>query len=163
MEKITSLITQLKNHSLSVEHLKNIKFVAGDYFGWDRQQKTIVFQAGDAEADAYTLHEYGHALLDHDNYTHDVSLVAMEREAWDRAVQIAVDFDLTIDPDLIESSLDTYRDWLHSRSLCPQCQSTGIQIAPYNYSCIACSQKWSVNEARKCSLRRNKLKYTPAT
>lgn len=158
MRKITSLIEQLKHHSHTVDHLRSVDFVSGDYFGWDKKLRTITYNTHEPEAQAYTLHEYGHALLDHDSYTRDVSLVLMEREAWDQAMSIAPDFSTTINPELVESALDTYRDWLHARSLCPDCHSTGIQDAPYRYRCLSCDQQWHVNEARTCELRRYKTK-----
>ena len=81
----------------------------------------------------------------------------MERAAWDKAVLIALDFGQTIDTNTVESTLDSYRDWLHARSTCPNCQATGLQIKKQTYSCPACRHTWRVNEARICALRRFSL------
>jgi hypothetical protein len=81
----------------------------------------------------------------------------MERDAWDKANEIAEIYHLEINDEIVQSTLDTYRDWLHERSNCPVCQASGIQIEKYAYRCIACNHKWRVNEARICALRRYKI------
>ena len=100
------------------------------------------------------LHEVGHALLDHQIYSRDIELLGMERDAWQRAEVVAADLDLTIPDDVIQTHLDTYRDWLHARSLCPDCTQTGIQIDSAQYECPHCHATWRVNDARTCGLRR---------
>ena len=60
--------------------------------------------------------------------------------------------------DFIEEHLDTYRDWLHARSSCPDCTATGYQTDASTYACPACSHTWRVNEARICQLRRYSTK-----
>ena len=81
--------------------------------------------------------------------------------AWDKALQLAPEYDVAITDELIEESLDTYRDWLHSRSLCPHCNATGVQTATRHYQCLACHHAWRVNEARTCALRRYETKKRP--
>ena len=78
----------------------------------------------------------------------------MERAAWDKALELAKTVNVDIDEELIETSLDTYRDWLHDRSTCPSCNATGIEASKQQYECISCHTTWRVNEARDCSLRR---------
>ncbi|MFZ1258055.1 MAG: hypothetical protein WAQ25_01160 [Candidatus Saccharimonas sp.] len=154
MEPITSLISELKQHSLPYAHLKQLSFVRGDTFSWHRPTCVIRYTADDTHSTAYLLHEYGHALLDHHEYSQDIDLIAMERQAWDIAQSLTPLTKITIDKTIVEDSLDSYRDWLHARSTCPKCQAAGIQVRPQEYSCLACLHNWRVNEARNCALRR---------
>jgi lipopolysaccharide biosynthesis regulator YciM len=82
----------------------------------------------------------------------------MERQAWDYTVKLAPTHDISVPDDIVQSTLDSYRDWIHERSTCPNCQATGIQTDKFMYSCPACSHEWKVNEARTCALRRYGIK-----
>jgi tRNA(Ile2) C34 agmatinyltransferase TiaS len=102
------------------------------------------------------LHELSHGLLNHADYNYDIELIAMECKAWDKVGELAKKYEIVINDNIIQLTLDTYRDWLHSRSTCPSCKATGIQDGKKSYSCLACGYKWRVNEARICALRRYK-------
>lgn len=154
MEKITSIAKKLKNNASGIPHLANLTLSQGEIFSWSHTARAITYDVHMSHADAYLLHEYGHALLVHASYTHDIDLLKMERAAWDKALEIAPMYGVSIDDDLVEDALDTYRDWLHDRSLCPTCGATGLQIESHTYRCFACFTTWSVNEARGCTLRR---------
>jgi hypothetical protein len=154
MEKISSLIETLAEIALTHDHLTGLQFVSGDSFAWDYQASRISYSAEDPHAISYLLHEFGHAVLNHQEYMRDIDLIKMEREAWEQASALGSELHSTIDQELIEDALDSYRDWLHSRSLCPSCSHTGIQTSRREYQCIACRESWRVNEARTCALRR---------
>ena len=62
-----------------------------------------------------------------------------------------------LNEEVIQEHLDTYRDWLHARSICPSCTANGYQISSHTYECPACLHTWRVNEARICALRRYSL------
>ncbi|MCY1379960.1 hypothetical protein D9M68_895230 [compost metagenome] len=82
----------------------------------------------------------------------------MERDAWRYAKEkLGSNYKVTITDTVIQDSLDTYRDWLHARSTCPNCQATGMQNRKRHYRCIACQHVWRVNDARICGLRRYSL------
>lgn len=131
-----------------------IHFVEGEHFLWSPEKSTVSYEvAGDP---ALLLHELGHALLGHTGYERDIELIAIERDAWSKATELSSKHGITIAEDTAEDHLDTYRDWLHARSTCPACTSTGYQTGLKAYACPACSQTWSVNEARVCQLRRTK-------
>ncbi|HMQ96212.1 MAG TPA: hypothetical protein PKD19_03245 [Candidatus Saccharibacteria bacterium] len=100
------------------------------------------------------LHELGHGLLNHQSYSRDIELLGYERDAWEEAKKIATNYTVELQQNDIEKHLDSYRDWLHSRSTCPACESSGLQTAKYRYTCLACKHIWRVNEARTCALRR---------
>lgn len=154
MEQITSLIQHLLTDSTRCPHLEGISFESSDTFKWHAQSKKITYDPYAENAAAYLLHEYAHALLGHSDYSHDITLIEMERAAWDQAVTLGERYGTGIDFDIIESSLDTYRDWLHARSTCPTCDATGVQSAKSAYTCLSCHTTWRVNDARTCALRR---------
>lgn len=123
---------------------------------WEPLDRTIRYCEGCTDAEL--LHELGHALEGHSDYSRDIILLGLERDAWRRARAIARTYGIVIDDDTIDHHLDTYRDWLHARSTCPVCDASGIQTAAKLYECLACRAKWSVNEARSCGLQRHQLK-----
>lgn len=110
------------------------------------------------------LHELSHALLGHNTYLKDIELIEMERDAWHFAkTLLSPKYGITIEESTAEDALNTYRDWLHARSVCPKCTTTGMQSRKNTYKCITCGTFWKVNEARICHLRRSVLnkKHTP--
>ncbi len=122
---------------------------------WSPQEKTVYYSdAESAHGQHELLHELGHALLDHDSYTHDVELLSIERQAWDKAIDLAPIYALTINDDTVEEQIDTYRNWLHARSRCPNCHVAGFQRKTLYYSCALCGMNWRANEAKQCGLRR---------
>lgn len=137
----------------------DIKLQVATDFKWSPEEQTVYYAPDDPNAAQYLLHEISHALLSHSNFSRDIELLKLERDAWDYAShELANRFETAIDDDLVQDSLDTYRDWLHSRSTCPNCSSTGVQSSPNSYQCPACHQKWRVNDGRGCQLRRYKIK-----
>jgi hypothetical protein len=135
----------------------NIKFRRGSTFRWAPAEQTVYF--ADPDDTTSLLHEVAHALLSHTEYTRDIELLEIERQAWDTAVlRLSKQYGISISEGEVEDMLDTYRDWLHSRSLCPTCEATGLQTDKNSYSCLACNTAWRVNEARSCALRRYKTK-----
>ncbi len=134
-----------------------LTFTAGERFEWHPENSEIVYDPDDPMHDARLLHEIGHAQLNHDSYDRDIGLIAMERDAWQVArMEIAPPLGVEVAGDVIHHDMDTYRDWLHDRSTCPHCQSSGIQIKKQEYKCVTCRKSWRVNEARSCALRRYK-------
>lgn len=149
MQSINSLIRRL------VKDYPEYSFAKGAEFWWSATQKTIFYDPHATHSREYILHELSHALLNHTGYLHDIELVKLERDAWNYADStLSVKYGITIDEDVVQDNLDTYRDWLHSRSTCPECETTGIEVRTHRYKCIACKHTWHVNEARLCALRR---------
>lgn len=128
-------------------------FTASDDFSWSPETKTVLYTPNE-HADALLLHELSHGLLDHTHYSRDVELLEIESAAWERAKLLAPAYGITITDDIAEDHLDTYREWLHARSTCPNCTATGFQVSSNGYECPACTHRWRVNEARLCALRR---------
>ena len=131
-----------------------LTFAEGDDFLWSPEVNTIFYKK-DSD-DALLFHEVGHALLEHKDYDRDVTLLTMERDAWDKAKTL--DYGLKIDETTVQDHLDTYRQWLHARSTCPTCGANGHQVKKLTYHCVACGTDWRVNEARLCGLKRYRQK-----
>lgn len=143
-----SLITKL------TANYPDFAFTASDEFRWSPKEKTIFYDQA-SSSELFLLHELAHAILGHSEYSRDIELIELERSAWKYTKEsLCKPYGIPIDDELVEDSLDTYRDWLHSRSTCPTCQSTGIETRKYEYRCIACGTLWKVNDARVCALRR---------
>jgi len=143
----------------------SISLARGDNFYWSPAEKKVFYRPDNTtdEGSWALLHESGHALLDHTQYYSDIELVIMEVEAWEKAKLIAKEInsqdlgsEIYIDEDHIQDCLDSYRDWLHKRSLCPDCKLSGAQINSGAYSCVFCHKKWRVSADRFCRPYRRK-------
>ncbi|HEY5442448.1 MAG TPA: hypothetical protein VIJ68_02835 [Candidatus Saccharimonadales bacterium] len=143
-----------------------LRFSSGRRFCWSPETGEIVYKAK-ARGQAATwslLHETGHALLDHRGYKGDFELLKLEIDAWQRARLLASTFDLTIDEDHIEDCLDTYRDWLYKRSICPACGAKSLQQGDFvHYRCFNCHTTWRVTASRFCRAYRSTKNVRQAT
>lgn len=151
MDSTTYMITRLK------ADFPNLTFQASDVFLWSPSEKTVYYDSSQLD-EANLLHELSHAVLNHSSYAKDIQLLEMESQAWDYAKhQLAPQYNIQLEEDTIQEALDTYRNWLHQRSRCPNCDATGVESAKNNYICLACDHRWRVNDARTCALRRYSL------
>ena len=127
-------------------------------FRWSFEDNTISFSEVGSDASAQLLHELSHALLHHKTYERDIELIGLERDAWEYAKETLSNlYSTPITNDIVQTSLDSYRDWLHARSTCPTCTATGLEITKNTYRCPACGGEWKENEARICRLRRSRI------
>jgi len=132
-------------------------FSPSDEFRWSPSELTIFYDKASSDV-ASLLHELSHAVLGHKEYAKDIELIELERDAWTYTKHtLSLLYDVQVEADIVEDSLDTYRDWLHARSACPQCQATGLQTKKNEYKCLVCFGRWRVNDARMCALRRYTL------
>lgn len=152
-----------------LEQLQNrfpdLTYVAGKRFCWSPLTRQIGYDVDrdDAAANWSLLHETGHALLEHNGYQGDFELVQLEMAAWNKARQLASDFAITIDEDHIEDCMDTYRDWLNKRSICPQCSTRALQQNDHvHYRCFNCRAIWRVTPSRFCRAYRATKNLQPA-
>jgi len=137
----------------------NLQFRHGDQFCWSPETSEIIYlaDATGQQAAWSLLHETGHALLRHQNYQADFELLRMEVDAWERARQLAQDVGVEIDEDHIQDCLDTYRDWLHKRSICPKCSTKCLQQDDFaHYRCFNCHTVWKVSNDRFARAYRRK-------
>ena len=108
----------------------DISFKESDIFKWSYKEKTIYFNP----LEKYTvfsislLHELAHATL--------------------KTKEPCEKYNITFNENFAENNLDTYRNWLHLRSLCPDCKVNGMQLSNLNYRCLACFREWTNNDSR---------------
>lgn len=149
MQSINSLIKRIG------QDYPQFTFQAATEFWWSAATQTVYYDPNASNCHAFCLHELSHALLEHHGYSHDINLIKLERDAWDYAkATLAPLYNITVSDDIIQDNLDTYRAWLHARSICPQCDMTGIQAHGQHYRCLGCGHTWRSNEARRQALRR---------
>lgn len=113
------------------------RFVNGKKFAF-RPHRTIVLGPPEPFYELLVLHEVSHAILEHKTFRMDVERLRMESEAWDKARELASRYGIEVDEDLIQGELDTYRDWLHSKSRCRKCGLTRYQTQDGVYHCPRC-------------------------
>lgn len=119
------------------EDFPKFRFISGSKFAF-RPPKTIVLGPPEPFSELLALHEVSHAILKHKTFRMDVERLKMESEAWEKARELASRYDIEIDEDLIQDELDTYRDWLHTKSRCKSCGLTRYQTPDGAYHCPRC-------------------------
>lgn len=145
----------------------HLNFVAGNSFYWCPETGEVFYD--DTKYDQASsiwslLHETSHGLLEHTTYKADLELLHLEVAAWDHALRLAEDFGINVDIEYVQDCLDTYRDWLYRRSLCPGCGAQCLQNDHSNfYRCFNCHMRWHVSPSRFCrSYRRSQTKQQSA-
>lgn len=140
-----------------------LRFSAGQQFCWSPESQEVIYKenATGPQAIWSLLHETGHALLEHAIYRADFDLLKLEVAAWEKAKELAQELDIVIDNEHIEDCLDTYRDWLYKRSICPTCTAKCLQQDDYrHYRCWSCHTVWRVSASRFCRAYR-RTKHVP--
>lgn len=138
-----------------------LTFREGSHFYWSPGEQVVYYAEIGGESDAWTLlHETSHGLLQHTNYHSDFELLQLELAAWEKAKELGNTHGLRISCDHIEDCLDTYRDWLHKRSLCPTCGVKSLQRDKRSYGCMNCGTTWQVSKNRLCRTYRKKQPVT---
>lgn len=115
----------------------------GGRFGVETGGENDVLTEVEVEYNFYNLqllHEVGHALLEHKDFGADLERVKMERAAWEKARELCERYGVRYDEEFAEGALDSYRDWLHRKSVCPECGATRYQGADGRYRCPGCEE-----------------------
>lgn len=149
------------NPEIILGDFPDITFKVSDEYFWSAKTNTIHYvpsRLHTIEGVYRLIHEIGHAINQHKNYESGVQLLSLETEAWETATEIAKRYDITIDPNYVESCLDSYRDWLHARSSCPNCKTVSVEVNESEYKCFNCLQKWCVSGDQRTRCYRQKLK-----
>jgi hypothetical protein len=133
---------------LRKDHPK-LLFSPGRSHCWSPGQGQISYEDARTEyALEGLLHELGHARLGHKGYNSDIELLKKEVEAWQEALQLSQTYGVEFDREHMQDCLDTYRDWIYKRSMCPVCLSTGLQKDERHYTCLNCGHDWLVTSSR---------------
>lgn len=151
MDATTSLSSKAKAFvaRLSVDY-PDFQFNPGREENWSARTNTITFKPDQPEQELYygLLHELAHALLGHANYHGDFELIKLESQAWELAASIGKRYQIHINEEHVQNCLDTYRDWLHRRSTCPNCGMHVLQRDSSTYQCFNCQSIWQVSSGR---------------
>ncbi|MHB1865147.1 MAG: hypothetical protein ACYCPS_03210 [Candidatus Saccharimonadales bacterium] len=142
-----NLITRIK------AKYSNLTFTPSDSYYWSPESKEIFYdKTASGKVNEWSLiHETGHALMNHSSYDADYMLIKLEIEAWEKAKEVADLLGIVIDEEHIQDCLDTYRDWLYKRSICPKCSNQSLQENDFkHYHCFNCHTRWSVSSSRFC-------------
>ncbi|MBQ9019820.1 hypothetical protein IJ096_00610 [Candidatus Saccharibacteria bacterium] len=116
----------------------NLTIKYGKKFAF-RPPKTVIFSSTpEPNYTLLALHELGHALSGHFRYQTHIERLKLESEAWEAAQTLCRRYHIPYDEEFAESQLDTYRDWLHAKSLCPTCHLTRYQTPDGKYHCPIC-------------------------
>ena len=129
-DKIDFFLAVIQDHP-------DFRFKVGKKFAF-RPPRTIIVGPSEPFSELLFLHEVSHALCKHESFKMDVDRLKMENEAWDKARELAKKYGLTMDEEIIQEELDTYRDWLHQKSRCPRCDLTRYQTPDGLYHCPRC-------------------------
>lgn len=113
------------------------KFKKAKKSRWSSAER-VIYYTNDARE---LMHELGHAVLGHRFIGSDVGLLRQERAAWTKARELALGYSVILDEEYIEESMDTYRRWLHKRSLCTRCKYSAIEEGGV-YRCFMCGNTW---------------------
>ena len=153
---------QSKTLELLTSSHPDIQFVPGASYHWSPANKIVYYTENDESVEGVwaLLHETSHGLLGHAKYRSDFELLLLEVAAWEHAKLLATN--LSVDTgnaynEHMEDCLDSYRNWLHKRSLCPDCSLSSVQIDASTYSCIFCHKRWKVTAERFCRPYRKTL------
>ena len=123
-------------------------FNPGSSHCWSPEKGQILYGSDKQHDIEGLLHELGHARLDHEGYVSDLELLRKEVEAWQEALCLAQLYGVDFDEEHMQDCLDTYRDWVYKRSICPACANTGLQETERRYSCLNCGHTWQVTFSR---------------
>lgn len=135
-----------------------LAFKPSDDFYWSPKEQSVYYANSERQSDIWSLlHETSHGILNHQTFVTDFELLQIELAAWENAKELAAKYNICIDTNHIEDCLDTYRDWLHKRSLCPTCGIKSLQESASTYRCLNCNTGWRVSANRHCRPYRAKI------
>src|SRR5258706_16368826 len=140
---------------LSTLHVRfpQLAFRQGTVFSWSPEANEVIYTTNNLQLTSVwsLLHETGHALLAHTSYASDFQLLRLEVAAWEHAKQLGSELGIVIDENHVQDCLDSYRDWIYARSICPRCGNKSLQQGDLrHYKCFNCRTVWKVTPSRFC-------------
>ncbi len=147
-------------NKIRADYTDRYTFKKSSVFFWSSADNTIHYSGAKSlgRLGPWTLlHELGHAELQHTSYRDDLELLMMEVAAWQEAKRLAQSYGVSIDEEHIDACLESYRQWLHTRSQCPNCRMHAFQSEFTTYECHNCLTKWQVPASRMCAVRKRRV------
>lgn len=141
MNSINNLLPLIK------KDFPDLIFVVGEDFHWSPKDSKVYYSTHQKVAEHGVwalLHEVAHAQLGHQSFNNDFDLLRIESKTWQQAVKLGKKYGVVINKDHIQDCLDTYRDWVHNRSKCPNCKVVSMQRDDQLYQCFNCKTVWKV-------------------
>ena len=114
----------------------SLKIIPGARFAF-RPPRTVVYDKTSSDS-LLLLHEVGHALCGLYDFKTEVGRLKIEVMAWEKARKLGAFYGVSINEELIEAELDSYREWLHQKSRCPSCGLTRFQTPDGVFHCPRC-------------------------
>ncbi len=123
------------------ENYPNFVFKPGHKFLF-RPKKTIYYIEANDNFRLLLLHELAHALLEHFSFDRSLERLEIERDAWEKTQKLCVIYNIPFDEKLAESELNTYRDWVHQKTLCKTCGLTCLEVSSESLYCPFCQKTY---------------------
>ena len=127
--------------SLLKESYKDLTFKEGPRFLF-RPKKTIFYIEANENFRFLLLHELAHALLGHFSFDRSLERLEIERDAWEKTRELCELHEVPFDDNLAEAELNTYRDWVHQKTLCKACGLTCLEISSESLYCPFCQKTY---------------------
>ncbi len=88
------------------------------------------------------LHELAHALLGHFSFSTSLERLKIERDAWEKTRSLCAEYKIPFDESLAEAELNTYRDWVHQKTLCKCCGLSCLELNSESLYCPFCQKTY---------------------
>ena len=117
-------------------------FKSGKKFKF-RPKKTIFYVSKSPNFKPLLLHELSHALLGHFSFETSLERLQIERDAWQKTSELCALYSIPFSEDFFAEELDSYRDWLHKKTLCRVCGLSCIELSSTSLYCPKCQKTYS--------------------
>ncbi len=104
--------------------------------------KSIRYLESDENFRFLLLHELSHALLGHFSFNRSLERLQIERDAWAKTRELCSLHSVTFNEELAETELNTYRDWVHQKTLCKHCGLSCLEVSSESLYCPFCQRKY---------------------
>ncbi|MBR5389409.1 hypothetical protein IK146_02525 [Candidatus Saccharibacteria bacterium] len=105
-----------------------------------RPPKSIYYLESDENFRLLILHELAHALLGHYTFDRSLERLQIERDAWAKTRELCQLHSIPYDDNLAETELNTYRDWVHQKTLCKRCGLSCLEVSSESLYCPFCQK-----------------------
>ena len=105
-----------------------------------RPPKTIRYIESDENFRLLLLHELAHAILGHFSFDRSLERLQIERDAWAKTRELCSLYSIPFDEEFAEAELNTYRDWVHQKTLCKHCGLSCLEVSSESLYCPFCQK-----------------------